>query len=228
MLSVHLISLPEHVSSEQGGGAAEPGGAALANPPRSVSASLPIRTARRVCPEGAVSGCRGALAHMWFYCQRHAHRVQATLSSLATACAAVSLFVKLKICLSFAQVAAQIGDVYLVRYDGGALGSYRSNHAFVFAPFRLNLLGWLPGWSLSCFGLAGLQTELLLMAAVPLIGVLAALALTFLSRRELLEALPFILRWTFLVHPLVSSKGFQVLGPALSRFKPRRRLPSLL
>ena len=74
------------------------------------------------------------------------------------AAAAVTLPVKLKLLLSYALVVAQLGSVYQIRYPPG----YESVTSTLFSPLVLNLFGWIPGLHLRCFGIRGLQQELLL------------------------------------------------------------------
>ena len=135
-------------------------------------------------------------------------RLRSLAVNLRLAADSVALFAKLKICLGFAQVVAQIGDVYQLRYPSG----YQSISSQLFSPLRLQIFGWIPGMHLSCLGLRSLFSELLLMTVAPAVVVLVALMACYCRRRSMLSVLPFVLRWTYLVHPSISSKGFQVLG----------------
>jgi len=122
--------------------------------------------------------------------------------------AAIALPVKLKLLLSFALITAQIGDVYQVRYPDG----YASLTDTLFSPLRLELFGWIPGLHLSCIGIHGLQNELLMYSLLPFGVVLAALGYCRARGGSMVAALPFVLRFTYILYPSVSSKGFQALG----------------
>jgi len=127
---------------------------------------------------------------------------------LRTACSAITLPIKLKLLLGYAQVVAQLQAVYQIRYPSG----YQSLTARVFQPLRLQIFGWIPGLHLMCFQLRTLQAELLLYTLVPLGLVCAVLAVTRARKRSLMPALPFVLRVTYVLYPAVSSKGFQTLA----------------
>ena len=75
-----------------------------------------------------------------------------------------------------------------------------------------NLFSWIPGLHLQCFGVRTIESVLTLYVAFPLGVALLAAAGTYARHRTILPALPFLLRWTYLLYPAVSSKGFQVLG----------------
>ena len=130
------------------------------------------------------------------------------IARLRVASATTTLPVKAKLLLGFALVVAQIGDVYQIRYPEG----YQSITHKLFAPLRLQLFDWIPGFDLRCFGIATLEAEILLYSLVPLALVVVALAVAWLRHRSLVPALPFVLRLAYLLFPSVSSKGFQTLG----------------
>ena len=127
---------------------------------------------------------------------------------LNEAARAISLTAKLKRCIIFYQIAAQIGPVYHVRYPPG----YVSITTRFFEPARLQLFGWVPGLHLSCLGMGRIESQLWLFIILP-IGVVAV---ALISGRALngsaLSAAPFVMWVLFLVYPAVSSLGFQALA----------------
>jgi hypothetical protein len=130
------------------------------------------------------------------------------IARIREASAATTLPVKLKICLGLYQLIAQFGDVYQIRYPA----DYQSASSTALAPLRGNLFSWVPGLHLQCFGVRTIESVLALYVAFPLGVALLAAAATYARHRTVLPALPFLLRWTYLLYPAVSSKGFQVLG----------------
>ena len=124
-----------------------------------------------------------------------------------------------KIIFGFYQIIAVIGEVYDVTFPP----AYKTVlNIFQFATFKLT--AWLPSLPLQC-AFPSLRDQLLIVNLVPL-GVLAAAAaagcasvlvtgprppLTVTSL--LLPSLPFILGWSFVVLPPVSSLGFRALAP---------------
>jgi hypothetical protein len=127
-----------------------------------------------------------------------------------SASAAVTLPVKCKLLLSFSQVLAQIHDTYRIREPNSY--HYQSLTQKVFSPVRLELFGWIPGLHSSCLGIKTLQSKLLLYSLLPLGVVVVAFALSAVRTRNLMSALPVVLRVTYLFYPSVASKGFQTLA----------------
>ena len=127
---------------------------------------------------------------------------------LRAASVATALPNKLKICLSVTLIVAQMGDVYQIVYPP----SYQSLSDNLFAPLRGQLFGWIPGLRLSCFGIERLEHVLVLYALLPVAIITLAFAISWCRGRSLLPALPFVLRFTYVVFPIISSKGFQALA----------------
>jgi hypothetical protein len=65
---------------------------------------------------------------------------------------------------------------------------------------------------LSCLGVTTLEWELLVYSLLPLAMVVICCSFTWVLRRDVVSALPFVLRLTYLLYPAISSKGFQTLG----------------
>lgn len=133
-------------------------------------------------------------------------RVVRTLRHAKTS---TDVFVKLKLCYAVALIVAQMSDVYVIRYPP----NYRSVSEAVFAPFRGQLFAWIPSLDWECFGIRGLFSQLVLYTLFPLGLCLLRLLAAWCTHRSLVPALPFVLRFIFLVATMVSSKGFQALAP---------------
>ena len=116
--------------------------------------------------------------------------------------------------VSFLQIVTQLEFVYDIRFPP-AYEALLDALSFV----NLDLLHWLPALAPNCFGLAALSTRLLVLALVPLAVVVAVPAVRSCScsrqrdDQPLLDSLPFILGWTFLLFPPISSLGFRSLAP---------------
>ena len=123
---------------------------------------------------------------------------------------------KLKICLGFYVILAQVENVYQIRYPS----DYQSISNFVFAPLRRDLLAWLPGLHLECLGASSIFAKLVVYLSFPAAVVVLALVISHAAslcghapdRHSLLPALPFVLFWTSFVFPSVSSIGFQAVS----------------
>ena len=123
---------------------------------------------------------------------------------------------KLKICLGFYVILAQVEDVYQIRYPP----DYQSISSVVFAPLRRDLLAWLPGLHLGCLGASSIFAKLVVYLSFPAAVVVLALVASHAAslcghapgRHSLLPALPFVLFWTSFVFPSVSSIGFQAVS----------------
>jgi hypothetical protein len=59
---------------------------------------------------------------------------------------------------------------------------------------------------------SGIAAELVVYMCVPVLVVAIAFAVPRVRSRSLLDALPFVLFWTSIVYPAVSSKGFQAVA----------------
>ena len=127
---------------------------------------------------------------------------------LRAASEATALPSKLKICLATTLIVAQIGDVYQVRYPP----SYHSLSNYLFAPFRGQLFGWVPGLRLGCIGIERLVHELMFYTLLPISLIALALGISWCRHHSLLPMLPFVTRFTYVIFPIVSSKGFQAVA----------------
>lgn len=105
------------------------------------------------------------------------------------------------------QIVTQLAEVYDFTYPPAYA---RIIHAFRVA--NLHLFAWLPGLQPVCLGLSSLVSQLLFATLAPLVVVAVSLAVTALRRKPMLSALPFVLYWSFLVFPSVSSRGFRALA----------------
>jgi hypothetical protein len=70
------------------------------------------------------------------------------------------------------------------------------------------MFGWIH-YSFGCQNI-DMYTELLMLALMPVGVVGLALGLSLIVKRSVLPALPFVLRITYLLYPIISSRGFQV------------------
>ena len=121
----------------------------------------------------------------------------------------ISLRSKAKIAISFYQIVAQLAAVYAItyyppQYERIITTISLANHALLFS--------WLPSLHPTCFGLQSLLGRLLFATLAPVAVALVGLAVVKLRRAPLLSALPFLLYWSFLVFPSVSSLGFRALA----------------
>ena len=193
----------------------------LLQPLQLQQASTETTTLPGIAPPAATRGVRARLGDVW---RRLTSAVRDGVGDLAAVCRRISTLPlvlrlraaseatafpnKLKICLGVSLIAAQIGDVYQIRYPP----SYQSLSHRLFAPLRGELFGWIPGLRLSCIGIERLVHELVLYTLLPVALVAPALAISWCYRRSLVPALPFVLRFTYVVFPIISSKGFQALA----------------
>ncbi len=115
------------------------------------------------------------------------------------------LFTKLKICLSAAIIIAQFPSVYQVCYPP----SYAPVQDRLLAPLAGDFLAWVPGVRLECLGLARLVDKLKAYVIAPIFLIVPGLGLSWYEGNT--RALPNVLRFTYLIWPIVSSKGFQAL-----------------
>ena len=102
------------------------------------------------------------------------------------------------------QILVQIGDVYQITLP---VSYRRIISAFKVVQFRVGFL------TLSCFVGPTEFSQLLFVSFSPIIVSAIALLVSFVRRRSLLPALPFVLGLVFLVFPSVSSRAFLVLVP---------------
>ena len=119
----------------------------------------------------------------------------------------VSLRSKLKISIGFYQIVSQLSEVYDFTYP-----AQYENVIHFFRITNLHLSSWVPGLHSACLGLPRLLDQLLFATLVPIGVVAAAFIITAWQRKSPLSALPFVLYWTFLVYPSVSSRGFRGLA----------------
>ena len=168
----------------------------------------------RQAPEGGLA-CGVRLARLCARVDAGARALASSVEPLVAAArrmyevaSAVTLGTKLKICLGVSQVVAQLKGVYQLRYPRG----YQSISARFFAPLTGALLDWIPGLHMHCIGLGGLQRQLLVYTSLPLAVIGLIVAWSLQRHRSLVPALPFLLRFTYLIYPSISSKGFQALG----------------
>ena len=121
----------------------------------------------------------------------------------------VALRIKLKVSVGFYQIVAQVSAVYVITYYPPAYE--RLMQYFELA--NLHLFSWLPGLHPTCLGMPSLTSQLYAFTVAPVLVAAAALVVVKLRRLPLSSALPFILPWSFLVLPSVSSRGFRALAP---------------
>ena len=116
---------------------------------------------------------------------------------------------KVKMTISFYQIVSQLTAVYSIDY-------YPPEYERIldaFRVFNLHLFAWLPGLHSTCLGLPSLLSQLLFAMLAPILVALIAVLVVQLRRSPLESALPFLLYWSFLVYPSVSSRGFRALAP---------------
>ena len=116
---------------------------------------------------------------------------------------------KLRVVISFVQIVTQLEPVYVVQYPP----AYRT---FVGGLGLVNVdpRGWLPSLRLSClFGLRKLSSHLLVATFIPFGIALAAPIVAVFRGRPVISSLPFVLGWTYLLLPSITSFGFRALAP---------------
>ena len=114
---------------------------------------------------------------------------------------------KLRIALSFYQVVTQIPRVYALRIPA-ALEQLLA----VFAGLNIDIFGQVS--LLHCtLGLRDLPSQLLFITLAPLGVALAAPLAAVATGHKPMDALPFVLYWTFFMFPPISSVGFRALAP---------------
>jgi hypothetical protein len=102
----------------------------------------------------------------------------------------------------------RLGDVYSLRFP---LAYARMLKAFSIA--NLHIFNWLPGFQPVCLGLRALEAQLWFATFAPVAVALAALVAARVHFRALAPAVPFVLNWTLLLFPSISSRGFRALAP---------------
>ena len=121
----------------------------------------------------------------------------------------MSFRAKLRVAISFFQIVTQLDAVYSLRYPAPYVALLRR-----LSLVNLHLFGWLPGLHPVCFGLPSLEAQLWFATLVPLVIAVAAFpAAKIIFRQPPAAALPFVLGWTFLLFPAISSRGFRALAP---------------
>ena len=119
----------------------------------------------------------------------------------------ISFRTKLRVAISFVQVATQLERVYDLRYPEAF-----SKLLDYLSIINLDVTGWLQLHP-TCIGLGQLEARLYFFAFVPLGVVCTVAPLTAkLCNRPLLSALPFVLGWTFLLFPVITSFAFRSLA----------------
>ena len=121
----------------------------------------------------------------------------------------VALRMKLKISVGFYQIVTQLSAVYDITY-------YPPEYEKLMRYFELanlHVFSWIPGLHPTCLGIPSLVSQLYTFTIVPLLVAAASLIFVKLRGLQLTSALPFILGWSFLVFPSVSSRGFRALAP---------------
>ena len=104
--------------------------------------------------------------------------------------------------VTFYQIVTHVPEVYLVVLPASYTGLLKSLGVFNLNPSSVEV-------QLRCLGMASFFEEILGLALVPMIIVAATLAHAKLSRKPLVTALPFLLKFTFLTFSFVSSRAFQ-------------------
>ena len=100
-----------------------------------------------------------------------------------------------------------MSDVYRVVYPR----AFSSVASKIFSPLRGDAFGWVRGLNIHCLQLH-LTDELALFTLLPFALVVLVLALSWSLRGTAVPTLPFVLRITYLVWPIISSRGFQGLA----------------
>lgn len=113
--------------------------------------------------------------------------------------------------------------MYAVRYPQGFASLLE-----VLSIANLHLFRWLPGFHSVCLGMHSLEIQLWFKTLSPVVVAAVAFVVDFiccrrrqaqvqaeaLPKRPFPEAsLPFVLGWTFLLFPTLSSSGFRSLAP---------------
>jgi hypothetical protein len=130
------------------------------------------------------------------------------LRSAAVYAERVSFRAKLRNAISFLQIVTQLGPVYALRFPAAY-----ARLLDVISIANLHLFTWLPGLQPVCVGLGSLESQLWFAALAPLGIALAAFPVAKLAGRSAIDALPFVLGWTFLLFPSLASRGFRALAP---------------
>ena len=133
------------------------------------------------------------------------HEIRRGFKSLA---GRTGLRSKLRIAISFTQVVTQIGEVYDVRFPGEYEVLLN-----ILSVANLQILQLWPSIRLFCIGLQTLSARLAFMTWAPLGVAIVAALVTNLLQGSVFPALPFILYWTYLLFPVISSSGFRALAP---------------
>ena len=128
---------------------------------------------------------------------------------LSVHCARLSFRAKLRTVISWLQIVTQLERAYALRYPP-QFSALLSGLAFV----NVDLHVWVPSLRLHCLvGARSLASQLLLVTWLPAGLALAAPLVASLRGRPLSSALPFVLHFTFLFAPSISSFGFRALAP---------------
>jgi len=138
-------------------------------------------------------------------------RRSASSRFLAAVAQRVSFRAKLRNAISFLQIVTQIDAVYRLLFPP----AYTRLLGFL-SIANLRLPFHLPRLSPVCAGLSSLPGRLSFATFVPLGVVVAAFPVAKLGfHAPLASALPFVLVWTFLLFPTISSFGFRALMPCV-------------
>ena len=138
-------------------------------------------------------------------------RRSASSRFLAAVAQRVSFRAKLRNAISFLQIVTQIDAVYRLRFPP----AYTRLLGFL-SIANLRLPFHLLRLSPVCAGLSSLPGRLSFATFVPLGVVVAAFPVAKLGfHAPLASALPFVLVWTFLLFPTISSFGFRALMPCV-------------
>ena len=114
-----------------------------------------------------------------------------------------------KIAIGFYQIVSQLTAVYSITY-------YPPEYERIVSAFRivnLHVFAWLPDLQPACLDMPTLLDQLLFATFAPIAVALAVVAIVKLRGAPLASALPFVLYWSFLIYPSVSSRGFRALAP---------------
>jgi hypothetical protein len=123
--------------------------------------------------------------------------------AILTEALAQQTFLIVEPCVRF--TVGRLGAVYDLRWPA----AYKSL-LNVLSIINLHLFNWLPGFHAVCLGQHSLESQLWFAALVPFGIAIAAVPIAKWCGRP---ALPFILGWTFLLYPSISSRGFRALAP---------------
>ena len=120
----------------------------------------------------------------------------------------IALRSTVKIVIGFYQIVSQLTAVCSITY-------YPPEYERLVSTFRivnLHVFAWLPNLQPACLGMPTLLDQLLFATFAPIAVALAVVAVVKLRGAPLASALPFLLYWSFLVYPSVSSRGFRALA----------------